>query len=106
MSKQGVAVRLCARGDLCADLAGGASLGLDDDRLLEQRLEHRRKRTCDYIDRAAGRKRVDDGNRMRRIGILCRCRPHAESRGSRGAAGDEMTSVHVILPGKRCFAGI
>src|SRR5262245_16593308 len=103
MSEQRVAVRLRAGCDLRADLSGSARLGLDHNRLLDQRLEHGRERTHDHVDRAAGRKRVDEGNRMGRISVLRKCRPQAESCCSRSTAGDEFTSIHVILPEKCLF---
>src|SRR5512143_1724646 len=100
MSKQGVAVRLRARGDLCADLAGCAGFGLNHDRLLEQRLERCRERPSDYIDRAARREWVDDGDRVRRIGVLREGRSNGKGRGRSGATGDKMASVHVSPPWK------
>src|SRR5262245_38483320 len=103
MSEQRVAVRLCAGCDLRADLSGSARLRLDHDRLLEQWLEHGGERADDHVDRTAGRERIDDGNRMRRIGILGEYRTYGESRGCRCTAGDKMASVHVILPGKCLF---
>ena len=42
VDQQRVAVRLGGGGELRADLAGGAGLGLDHARLLDQRLEHGR----------------------------------------------------------------
>ena len=64
--EQRVAVRLGGGGDLRADRAGGAGLGLDHDRLLEHRFERRGDRPRDEIVGAAGRERVDDGDRRAR----------------------------------------
>ena len=58
--EQRVAVGLGVGGELRADRAGGAGLGLDHDRLLEDRLEHGGKRPADHVDGAAGRERIDD----------------------------------------------
>ena len=62
--QQGVAVRLGGGGELRADLSGGAGLGLDHDRLLEDRLHGRGQRPRHDIVEPAGRKRIDDGDRM------------------------------------------
>jgi hypothetical protein len=63
--EQGVAVRLGAGGKLRADRAGGAGLGFDHDRLLEDGFERGRDRPGDQIVGAAGRERVDDGHGAR-----------------------------------------
>jgi hypothetical protein len=39
MRQQGIAVRLCTGGNLCADLASGACLGLNDHWLFDDRLK-------------------------------------------------------------------
>ena len=55
VNQQRVAVGLGGGGELGAHLAGGAGLGLDHDRLLEERLQHRRERPGDDVGGAAGR---------------------------------------------------
>ena len=61
--QQRVAVGLGVGGELRADRAGRAGLGLDHHRLLDDRLEHRRERTADHVGGAAGRERIDEGDR-------------------------------------------
>jgi hypothetical protein len=68
--QQRVAVRLGAGSDLRADLAGGAGLGLDHHRLLQQRLHGGRERPRHDVVGAARRKRIDDGDRVRWVGVL------------------------------------
>ena len=69
-------------------------------RLLENRFEHGRERPADHVGGAAWRKRIDEGNRMGRIGVLREGRPDGERRGCSGTAGDKMASVHVSPPWK------
>ena len=60
--EQRIAVGLGAGDDLRADLAGGAGLGLDHHRLLEDRLQLGRERPRHQFVGAARRKRIDDGD--------------------------------------------
>ena len=50
-SEQRVAVRLRAGDELRADRAGGAGLGLDQRRLLEERLDRGGERAADDVGR-------------------------------------------------------
>ena len=54
-------------GELRTHGTGCACLGLDHDRLLEQRLKPCGERPAHHIDRAARRKWIDDGDRARRV---------------------------------------
>jgi hypothetical protein len=78
--------------------AGGARLGFDDHRLLDDRLHRRGKRAADNVGGAARRKRIDQSDGVRRIGFLRVSRPDGKCGCRSGAAGDEMASVHVIPP--------
>ena len=70
VEQQRVAVGLGGGGELRSDRAGGARLGLDHHRLLEDRLEHRRVGTAHHVGRAAGREGIDQGDGVRRVGVL------------------------------------
>ena len=94
--EQRVAIGLGVGGKLRADCAGRAGLGVDHHRLLDDRLERRGEWPADHVGGAARRKRIDQCDRARRIGILRECGSSGEGR--RGRAGDELASVHVVLP--------
>ena len=96
--EQRVAVGLGGGGELGADLAGGAGLGLDHHRLLEERLEHGGERPADHVGGAARRKRIDERDRARGIGLLRQRRRRCERRGGCGRADDESASVHAYPP--------
>ncbi len=81
-----------------ASLSGRAGLGFDDAGLLENRFEHDRKRPADHVGGTAWRERIDEGNRMGRIGVLRIARRDGERRSCSGTAGDKMASVHVSPP--------
>jgi hypothetical protein len=70
MHQQRVAVRLGVGGELRADRARRARLGLDDDRLLQKRLQHRGEGPADHVGGAAGWKRIDQRHLARGIGVL------------------------------------
>ena len=93
VGEQRVAVGLGIRGELRADRAGRAGLGLDHHRLLDHRLEHGGERARHHIGGAAGRERIDEGDRARRV--ILRERRRGDS-GSGG--GEEAASVHPFLP--------
>src|SRR5262249_44362359 len=90
--QQRIAVGLGGGDELGADLPRGAGLGLDHDRLLEDRLHGRGQRPRHDIVGAAGRKRVDDGDRMRGKSLLRECRSGRER--ARGGSDEETTAVH------------
>jgi hypothetical protein len=98
VSEQRVAIGFRGRRNLCTDLAGCARLGLDHDRLLEQRLDRGGERPSDHVDSATWWERVDDRNRVRRVSVLRKARANGERCGCGGATGDKMASVHVIPP--------
>ena len=91
-----VSVGLGGGDELRADLSGGAGLGLDHDRLLEDRLHGRGQRPRHQVVDAAGRKRVDDGDGMRGKSLLRECRSGRER--GRGGPDDEATAIHVLPP--------
>jgi hypothetical protein len=97
MHEQRIAVGLGVGRELAADLARGAGLGLDDERLLQNRLEHRGERARDDVDRAAGRKRIDEGDRPGRVSLLGERRLDGECGGGRRRADDEVSSIHLVL---------
>ena len=99
--EQRVAVGLGAGGELGADLAGRAGLGLDHHRLLEDRLQHRRQRPRHHVDGAAGRERVDEGDGAGGVDLLRMRGPGCQRGCGGGGACDEAASVHEILPGSR-----
>ena len=101
MHQDGVAVGLGGGRELRADLAGGAGLGLDHHRLLDQRLQHRGEWARDDVNRAAGRERIDEGDRARWISVLAERRSRGERRGSCGGADNEVASVHTDPPWQR-----
>ena len=103
VDEQRVAVGLGAGGKLRADRAGGAGLGLDHHRLLDDRLEHRGERPADHVGGAARRKRIDQRDRAGRIGVLRLRGAGAERRGGRGRADHELASVHDRPPGIVAF---
>ena len=90
-----VAVGLGGGGDLRADLSGGAGLGVDHDRLLEDRLQGGGQRPRHDVVEPAGRKRVDDGDGTRGISLLRECRSGRER--GRGGSDDETTTIHALL---------
>jgi hypothetical protein len=95
MREQRIAVRLSIGSELRANLAGRAGLGFDHHRLLHHRLDHGGERTHDDVDRAARRKRVDDGDGAGRIGVLRERRLEGGRCGS--GAEDEAASIHAVL---------
>ncbi len=107
MQEQRVAVGLRTGGDLGADGAGRACLGVDDRRLPDDRLQHGGKRASDHIGGAARRKRIDECDgaggigggvlRMAGRGHNTRCGDQCRRGGGRRAA-DEAASVHRFLP--------
>ena len=103
MDEQRVAVGLCGGRNLTADLSGCTRFGLDDTGLLQDRLEHRGERPADDVGGAAGRERIDEGNRVGRIGVFGESGPHGQGRGCGGATSDKMASVHVNPPWKCLF---
>ena len=94
--EQSVAVRLGRGGELRADLPGRTGLRLDQHRLLQDRFQRGGERSRHEIVDAAGRKRIDDGDRPRGKRLLRECRSGCEQ--GRGASDDELTAVHGILP--------
>ena len=62
MWKERVAVGLCGRSELGADLARCAGLSLDYHRLFDQWLQQCRERTPDQVGGAAGWERVNEGD--------------------------------------------
>ena len=101
VDQQRVAVRLGAGGDLRADLAGGAGLGLDHARLLDDRLEHGRERAADHIGGAAGRERIDEGDRARGIVIL---RMRRAGRERCGGGREPTTKLRLSMAGSSNWA--
>ena len=92
--EQGIAVGLGGGDELGADLARRAGLGLHHDRLLQDRLHCGRERPrCDVIG-AAGRKRIDDADRVRGKNLLRECPCGCERSG--GGADHEIPTVHVL----------
>src|SRR5215468_5221109 len=92
--QQRVAVGLGGGDELGADLPGGAGLGLDHHRLLEDRLHGRGQRPRHDIVGAARRKRVDDGDRVRRKSLLREYWCGRER--ARGGPDEETTAVHAL----------
>jgi hypothetical protein len=95
VDEQRVAVGLRVGGELRADLACGAGLGFDHDRLLDQRLQHGSERAADHIGGAARREWVDQRDRTGRVGFLGVGGTAGES--GRGRPGHELASVHHLL---------
>ena len=77
VGQQRVAVRLGGGDHLRADLTGRAGLGLDHHRLLEDRLHERGQRPRHDLVDAAGWEGVDDGDRVRGIGLVGECGPRS-----------------------------
>jgi hypothetical protein len=75
MREQGVAVGFGCRDILRADRASRPSLVFEDDRLFEDCLERGVERAGYGVADATGRKRIDDSNGTRRIGIWALMRP-------------------------------
>jgi hypothetical protein len=96
--EQGVAVRLCRGSDLRADLAGRARFSFDHHRLLEDRLHRRGEWTGHNVGRAARGKRVDDGDRVRRIALLCKARADGERSGGSSRYAEKAAAIHGIPP--------
>ena len=103
MDEQRVAVGLCCRSDLTTNLAGCPRFRLDYARLLDNGLEHRNQRAADLVGGTSRREWIDEGNGVRRIGILSECWPYGEGSGCSGATGNKMASVHVSPPWKTLF---
>ena len=94
VDEERVAVGICGGGELRADLARRAGLGLDHHRLLEQRLQHGREGTRDHVGGAARREWIDDGNGARRIGLLGECRTRQERRRRDRRSDDKASPVY------------
>ena len=73
VGEQRVAVGLGGRDKMRADRACRAGFVFEHDRLLEDGLERGVERARNGVADAAGRKRVDDGDGVRRIGVLRDC---------------------------------
>ena len=102
--QQGVAVGLGGSGDLRADLSGGAGLCLDHHRLLEDRLEHRRERSRHQIVDASGRKRIDNGDRVRGKRLLRQHRPGGKCGGGADDETAAIQAVHALLLARMFFS--
>ena len=101
--EQRVAVGLGGCGELGADLAGRAGLGLDHHRLLEDRLQHGGERPGDDVGGAARRKRIDEGDGARGIDLLRDSRPAASAA---AAAAEPATKLRLSMRSSRGETGI
>src|SRR5262249_50694972 len=96
--KEGVAVRCRVRGGRRREIAAGARLVLDDDRLAERARELVGDDARLRVGAAAGRKRHDDAQRMARPVL---CAHGAERRGQNEERGEEADEGHACGPGRQ-----
>ena len=96
MRQQGIPVRLCRHDELRTDRACRTGLVLENERLLEHRLQRGVERPSYGVADAAGRKRIDDGDGTRWVDILRADASRPLSTCHYACADEEAASVHGV----------